>query len=262
MQFSRPVVAVVELQAVVVVVRHVRYVFQQADRRVLVGVRRVGEVVQPLPQQRHGVREVQVVLAEDGARLGAEVVLRILQVQKAVRFQVDDGLERVGARHEVVGRPVARREGVRVGADPLDRRVVGIGRVLLGPAEHHVLEEVRVAGETRLDLVPRPGPHHRVVGDDAGAVVVDADHLEPVVELEDGHGKRKDLTAGLSLRRRRRGKQHDCGGQDPGLPLHGDTLLTGKLLASARSAGRAGRFRVYRPSRCRLTSVMSQPYSR
>ena len=78
-----PVVAVVELDAVVVVVRHVPDVLQEADRSVLVRVRRVGEIVQPLAQQRHRVREVQVVLAEDGARLGAEVVLAVLQVPEA-----------------------------------------------------------------------------------------------------------------------------------------------------------------------------------
>ena len=221
-----PVVAVVELQAVVVVVGHVPDVLQEPDRRVLVRVRRVREVVQGLAQQRHRVREVQVVLAEDGAGLGAEVLLGVPQVEEAVGLEVDDGLQRVRARHDVVGGPVRGRERVRVGPDALDHGVVGLGGVLLGAPEHHVLEEVRVAREARLDLVPRAGAHHRVVGDDAGAVVVDADHREPVVELEGGDGEGKDLAAGLSRRRRRGGEHEGEGGEALTRPLHGDCLLS------------------------------------
>ena len=207
-------------------VRHVLDVLEQADRRVLVRVRRVGEVVQPLAQQRHRIREVQVVLAEDGARLGAKVVLAVAQVPEAVRFQIHDRLQSVRAGDDVVGRPVAGGERVRVGPDPLDHRVVGLGRVLLGAPEHHVLEEVGVPGEAGLHLVPRPGAHHRVVGDDAGAVVVDAYHLQPVVELEGGDREREDPAIVLSRRAGRAGQDDSRGdGDDAMLPSHGDVLL-------------------------------------
>ena len=232
-----PVVAVVELQAVVVVVGHVPDVLQEPDGRVLVRMRRVREVVQGLAQQRHRVREVQVVFAEDGAGLGAEVLLGVAQVAEAVGFEIDDGLQGVRARHDVVGGPVGGRERVRVGPDALDHRVVGLGGVPLGAAEHHVLEEVRVAGEARLDLVPRAGAHHRVVGHDAGAVVVDPDHREPVVELEGGDGEREDLAAGLSRGCGCCGQCDDRGDEMMTRPVHDDPFSCRRI----RTGGAEGR---------------------
>ena len=180
---------------------------QQPDGRVLVGMEQEGAVVQALAEQRDRVREVEVVLAQDRAGLRAVVGFRVLQVEEAVRLDLDDRLERVGARHDVVGRPVVGRERVRVGPHPLDHGVVGLGRIALRAAEHHVLEEVRVAGESRLHLVARSGAHHRVVRHDARAVVLDAEHPQPVVQLEGGHRERKDVVRLLPAARAERGDE-------------------------------------------------------
>ena len=182
--------------------------------------------MQAFAEQRDRVREVEVVLAEDRAGLRPEVGFRVLQVEEAVGLDLDDRLERVGAGHDVVGRPVVGGERVRVRPHPLDDRVVGRGRILLRAAEHHVLEEVRVAGESRLHLVARSGAHHRVVRDDARAVVLDADHPEPVVQLEDRNRERKDIVRALPAARAERNDErhpHDTSAHDATLqpaPAH------------------------------------------
>ena len=91
------------------------------------------------------------------------------------------GQRRGGDRH-VIARPVLVREGVGVGPQRLEDVVVLLLRILLGAAEHHVLEEVGEAREPLLDLVARPGADHRVVGDDPRRVERHRDHGQAVVE--------------------------------------------------------------------------------
>ena len=93
----------------------------------------------------------------------------------------------------MVSGPVGSRERVRVGPQPFDDLVVNLRGVLFGATEHHVLKEMSVAREALLHFVSRSGAHHRVVRHDAWAVVVHPDDLQPVAQLEDTHGKGKNL---------------------------------------------------------------------
>ena len=148
-----PVPAVEERLRVGELVGHVLDVAEEAHRRVLVGVRREGGLAHRLEQLRHRLRAVLVVLAEDGARLRLERRLGVIEVLEAVRLDLEDLLEvLLGERHVVV-RVVVGRVGVLPRAGLRQDRLVGVGRVRLRPAEHHVLEEVGEARLARLHLV-------------------------------------------------------------------------------------------------------------
>ncbi len=178
----RPVEPLEEIQAVVVVARHGLDVVEETDRRVLVGVLGEGELPHLLEHRLDGVRNALVVLAQHGQGLGAERVFGVLQVLEAVGLHVHHGGQLAHRADDVVGRPVVGRVGVRIGAHPLEDVVVLVLRVLVGTAEHHVLEEVGEAAVAWLDLVAGAGAHHGVIGHRPRAVVGDDDHLEAVVE--------------------------------------------------------------------------------
>ena len=127
-----------------------------------------------------GVGGALLVLAEDGAGLGAEGGVVVVEVLEAVRLVLDDGGQRLGRPVQVVHGHVELRVRIGVEAQPGDRCVVVLGGVLLRAAEHHVLEEVRVAGAARLGLVAASDAHQRVVGDQAWRVVGDEDQPQAV----------------------------------------------------------------------------------
>jgi hypothetical protein len=149
---------------------------------VLVGVDVVGDVLDLLVEQREGLRDALAVLAVDGARLGLEGRLLVIEVLEPVGLDLDDLLEVFGGEVEVVAGDVIGGVGVRVGADRGHDAVVDGTGIGLRAAEHHVLEEVGEARLAGLHFVAAPGPHDRVVGDDAGAFHRDQDDLEPVRE--------------------------------------------------------------------------------
>jgi hypothetical protein len=140
---------------VLALVRHVLDVGEEAHARVLVRVHRVGQVGQALRGLDQRVREVLEVLALDRERLGAELGIAVLEVLEPVRLEREHLVQVRRGEIRVVVRVVVRGVGVLVGARGLDARVVLLGRVLLGAAEHHVLEEVREAGLAGLHLVAR-----------------------------------------------------------------------------------------------------------
>ena len=177
-----PVPAVEEGLAVGELVRHVLDVGEEADGRVLVGVRRVGLVLHRLVEDQERRRGRLVVLAEHGPRLFLEVGLAVLEVLEPVGLDLDEGRQRRGGDGQVVAGPVVGRERVVVGPQHLDDVVVFLLGVRLGPTEHHVLEEVGEPGEALLDLVPRPGADHRVVGDDPRRVERHREDRQAVVK--------------------------------------------------------------------------------
>ncbi len=135
-----------------------------------------------LDQFADRVRAVLVVLAQNRARLGLEVLDGVLEVLKTVRLDLENLLE-IGLRERgVVVRVVVGGVGVLPRARLGENRFVLGRRVLLGAAEHHVLEEVSKAGLARLDLVPRPGLHRNLKRDDVRKSCRDDDDLEAVVE--------------------------------------------------------------------------------
>ena len=205
----RAVPAVEERLAVVVLVRHVLDVGQEADRRVLVGVRRVRLVLHRLVEDQERRRGALVVLAQDGPRLLLEGRLVVLEVPEAVGLDLDDRRQRRGRDGHVVAGPVVGREGVGVGAERLQDVVVLRLRVALRPAEHHVLEEVGEAREPWLHLVARAGADHRVVGDDPRRVERDREHGQAVVERRPADREREDLLVLASRARRGPHAQHE-----------------------------------------------------
>ena len=232
---TRPVEPVEELAAVLVLVGHGLDVGQEAHGGVLVGVLVEGQRAQLLEQRQERPGGVLVVLAQDRQRLGAEVGLRVLEVDEPVALEVHHLLELGRRADDVVVGPVVGGEGVRVRAHLLEGVVVLLRRVLLGAPEHDVLEEVGEAAVAGLDLLARPGPDDRVVGDDARAVERDDVDHQPVVEglLVDLVGKDAALVvlaAGRALRRGGQGRdQHEQGeergGESRGVSKQGDSSL-------------------------------------
>ena len=177
-----PVPAVEERLRVRVLVGHVLDVLEEAHRRVLVGVDVERPVARDLVELRNRVRVVLVVLAEDGARLGLELGLAVLEVLEAVGLDFEHRLEVFLRERRVVVRVVVRRVRVLAGARARHDRLVLRRRVRLRPAEHHVLEEVGETGLAGLDLVPRARLHRDLDRDDVREAGRHDDHLQAVRE--------------------------------------------------------------------------------
>ena len=73
-------------------------------------------------------------------------------------------------------------ERVGVQAEARDGLLVLLRRVLLGSAEHHVFEEVRVSGLAFLHFVAATDAHQRVVRDQTRGVVGDENDPQTVRE--------------------------------------------------------------------------------
>ena len=205
-----PVPAVEEDLAVRKLVGHVLDVFQEPERRMLVGVPGEGRVLHRLLQLEERRGGVLVVLAEHGPGLFLERRLIVLEVLEPVGLDLDGRAQRRGWNRHVIARPVIGREGIGIGAQRLEDVVVLLLRVLLGAAEHHVLEEVGEAREPLFHLVARPGADHRVIGDDSRRVKRDGDHGQAVVQGCLLDRKRKDrLSLGLSWSGRGSGYLHE-----------------------------------------------------
>ena len=191
------IVATEELARILVLGRHRLDVLDQAHRGVTVGVDVVGRLAQGLVGDEEGARAVLAVFAIDRAGLGLEPLFVIVEVHEAIGLELDDGREVVAGDVELIDGHVGRGVGVGVGAQASHDFVVEVGGVLLGPAEHHVFEEVGEAGRALLVLVAGAGSHDRAVGDQARGRGRDHDDLQPIGEglLRPGVGEELDRPA-------------------------------------------------------------------
>ncbi len=202
-----------EFARVVVARGHVLDVLEVADDGVAVRVPGVGRLEHLLLELLLGDGGALLVLAHDGARLGAEARLVVVEVLKAVGLVVDDGRQRFGGAVQMVDGHVLAGEGVGVQPQPGHRGVVLVGGMRLGAAEHHVLEEVGEARAAFLHLVAAADAHQRVVGDEPRRVVGHEHHAQPVgqrVQLGGkGEGLRGRRAAGSGGRRHERGEERE-----------------------------------------------------
>src|SRR3984893_744297 len=159
---------------------HVLDVLQVADHRVPVGVPGEGGLHHLLVHLLAGVAGALHVLAEDRSGLGAGGGLVVGDVLEAIGLVLEDGGQRPGRSVEVVDGHVLA--GERVGVQPEARHglAVLLGGVLLGAAEHHVLEEEREYRAALLHFIAAAHAHQRVVGDQAGSVVLDEGDAQTV----------------------------------------------------------------------------------
>jgi hypothetical protein len=130
---------------------------------------------------------------------------------EAIGLVLDDGRKGLRGAEQVVDRHVLTGEGIGVEAETGDRGVVVLRGVLLGAAEHHVLEEVGVARAALLRLVAAAHTHERVISHEAGRIVAHHDDAEAVrqrVHL---------LREGECLR------HQECSGEQDG-EVHGSSL--------------------------------------
>ena len=192
----RAVPALEEHFRVLVLVRHVLDVGDEAHRRVLVGVGLEEMIALHLEELPNRVRAVLVVFAENRARFGLEVRLRVGEMLKHVSVERENSLgvllrERgVVVRGVVAGAGVVARAGLAHDLAKLLRR--GVRRA----AEHQVLEEMRETRLARLDLVARPGLHRDLDADEVRKPGRDDDHPQAVGERALGRLERQDVAGG------------------------------------------------------------------
>ena len=142
-----------------VLVRHRLDVRYKSHRRVPIRVPLKRRLPQLLVQLIHRLRTVLVVLPIHRQRLGSKRALRILQVLKPVRLQLQNRFQPLLRKRRVVHRQIVARIGVRRRPRRLHHRLPLLRRILLCPPKHAVLEEVRKPRLPRLHLMPRPHAH-------------------------------------------------------------------------------------------------------
>ena len=109
---------------------------------------------------------------------GLRVELEILQ---PFRLDLENGLERRARKPVLVDGDVIGRVGIVLAAGCLHDPVEFAGLQVLGAVEHHVFEEVRQAGDSRV-LVTSARPHEIIERDIGDIVVRPDDDLEPVLQ--------------------------------------------------------------------------------
>ena len=148
-----------------------------------VGVGVEGGLEQPLG--RHPIRIVAPLLdlLEHDLPLALELFGIEGRVLQGIGQDVEARLEEAAGEHEVIGGLVVAGPGVDLAPGPLDL----LGDVADAPAlrslEHHVLAQVRDAGQI-LGLVGRADLHPGLEGHDRGGMVFLEDDLEPVGEAK------------------------------------------------------------------------------
>ena len=155
----RPVVTTIELQAVIVLIRHVLDVFDKAHRGVRIGV----ALIRGRPQHfeklffRRGA--VFVELTEDRLGFCLVAVQWIFQMLKPIGFQFENLIEVVLGKHFVIDGAIVARVSVIVRAGFLQNLVALMRVVMLAAAKHQMLEQVRVTALAFLRFVARAGLH-------------------------------------------------------------------------------------------------------
>ena len=163
----------------------VRHLFNVADEThggVLVGVRGVGVVSLDFDQFAQRVGAVLVVFAQHSARFGLEIVFRVREVHEAVGFEFEYLFEILLRAGYVIVGIVIRRVSVLASARARDDLLISVGRVSLGAAEHHVLEEVRESALARFHFVARTRLHGNLERDQVWESGVHHDDSQTVGE--------------------------------------------------------------------------------
>ena len=197
----RAIVTLVELQAVLVLVRHVLDVFDEAHRGVFVGVLLESRRAQDFKNLLRRIRAVLIKLAEHGLRLRLVSVGRILEMLEIISVEFHDLVEVFFGEDFVKDGAVVRRVGVIFRTGAFQNRIALFRRVVLAAAKHQVLEEVRVAALARLDLIARACANDRIDRDEIRKVRRDGNQVQPVRQFVNRVLVRKNF---LFLRRRLR----------------------------------------------------------
>ena len=180
--------------------RHLLDVAPPPDDRPVIGMRLDRRRGHRLAQERVGIVLAALQLAPHHRHLGVEVGLVDPAVEHPVGLELDGELEAVGRQRLEVAGPVVERVGVEAGPVQEERAGDLAQAIPLGPLEHHVLEEVRDAGDavvlvSRADLVPDAEAHHGRAPD------LLRQHAEPVGQagLPDPGGQRRVRRPGRRL---------------------------------------------------------------
>ncbi len=166
---------------------------------------------------REGVGAVLVVLALHGQRLGLELRLGVLEALEPVGLGLHNRFEVFFGEGRVIDRAVVRGVGVRLGSGALEQLFALLGRVVVAPAKHDVLEEVREAALAGLDLVARARRDDDVERDEVRVVGRNRHETQAVGQVVNRVLVREKLTAAALLR-----KAHDrqCRQQEGGENQH------------------------------------------
>ena len=181
----RPVEPGKEFQAVIVLIGHVLDICEETHRGVLVCVRLKCLVPQHLCHLSERAGAVLVVFAEYGPRLGAKILRRVLEMLKPVGFQFDYQLKVFLRVSDVIRGVVIACKCISAGSGILQELLVLFVRVILGAAEHHVLEEVGKARLAGFHLVARPGLDDDPEGDQIGKAGRHGDHSQAIGQVVD-----------------------------------------------------------------------------
>ncbi len=160
----RPVVTTVELQAVIVLIRHVLDVFDEAHRGMRIGVELISRRAQHFEKLFFRRGAVLVELAEHGLCFGLVTVRWIFQMLKPIGFQFENLVEVVFGKYFVIDGAIVSRVGVVVRAGFLQNLVALVGVVMLAAASnartsarnHSCLFPVRCASRSARQLAARP----------------------------------------------------------------------------------------------------------
>jgi hypothetical protein len=106
-----------------------------------------------LVEHKERARDVLAVFAINGTGFGPKIRVGIGEISEAVAFEIHDEREVLCRNRKMVGREIVGRVGIPACADAREDLVVLGGRIALGAAEHHMLEEVRKPGAPGLELV-------------------------------------------------------------------------------------------------------------
>jgi hypothetical protein len=185
-----------EALRIVVLLGHRFDVLEIAQGRVAIGMLGKDLFSEALSKRQGRAGRALVVLSQDRLRFGLEHVLCVFEVLEPVRLDGDQLLQVTRASEEGVAGEIIGRESVLVGTGLLEKHLHLVWRVLLRSSEHHVLEEVSKARNTRLDFVPRPDSNQRVVSDESRRVLGHHHQRQTIVELLDASLEGQD--AGLS----------------------------------------------------------------
>ena len=179
----RPVVTTVELQAVIVLIRHVLDVFDKAHRGVRIGV----ALIRGRPQHfeklffRRGA--VLVELAEHRLGFCLVAVLWIFQMLKPIGFQFQNLIEVVFGKDFVIDGAIVAGVSVVVRAGFLQNLVALVRVVMFAAAKHQMLEQVRVTALALFRFVARAGLHDDLQGHQVRIIRGHGDHPQTIWQI-------------------------------------------------------------------------------
>ena len=132
----RPVITIVELQAVFILVRHVLDVFDETHRSMRISVTLISGRAQHFKEFLFGIRAVLIEFPKDGFRFGFIAVKWILQMLETIGFEFKDPIEIVFGKDFVIDGAIVGRISIRIGAGLLQNLVAFLAGIVLAAAKH------------------------------------------------------------------------------------------------------------------------------